>query len=223
MGIFDYFKKKSEEKRKKREEERKNRLDAELNKLAPYEKEINNNRDLTRHLAPWSIWEKVENELKSDPKINLYDKIIELMVTIDDKLIERNVIMIINALNFRSLIEKQHGSEIKSKIIEKKAWIGMTESMFKDSLMYISGTSHLSNYNIVEDEIEDKTMPKPHVGNFKYYNFDTSFFIPPSKKGHPSLSIQKFKFKRVKLNSEFILYEMEDFDTYLQKLLESSE
>lgn len=206
MGIFDYFKKKSEEKRKKREEERKNRLDAELNKLAPYEKEINNNRDLTQHLVPWSIWEKVENELKSDSKINLYDKIIELMVTIDDKLIERNVSVLTNAVAIRSIIEKKYGSEIKSKIIEKKAWKGMTESMFKHSLMLRSETGSLYCDYIIEDETKAD-------GIYRYYKFNPLIMIPSSKKGADINSIKEIKFKNDKL------YEMVDLSTWVKKMV----
>ena len=206
MGLFDYFKKKSEEKRKKREEDRKNRLDAELKKLAPYENEINNNRDLTKDLAPASIWIKVENELKTDSKINLYDKIIELMVTIDDKLIERNVTVLTNAVAIRSIIEKKYGSEIKSKIIEKKAWIGMTEPMFKHSLMLLSETGSLYCDYIIEDETKAN-------GFYRYYKFNPLFMIPSSKKDSDLLSIKEIKFKNDKL------YEMVDLSTWAQKMV----
>ena len=209
MGLFDYFKKRSEEKRKKREDERKKKVDAELKKLTPYQKEINSNKDLIRYLGPMRIWEPVEDELKSDSKINLYDKIIEIMVTLDDKLIENNIIKLINTVTVRSDIEKKYGSEIKSKIIEKKAWIGMTEPMFKLSLMLLSGAGHLFCDYIIEDETKAD-------GIYKYYKFNPLIMIPSLKKhflDDKKEFIKEIKFKNNKL------YAMEDLNTWSKKMV----
>ena len=187
MGLFDWFKNTASSK--------KEWVDAELNELAPYQNEINNNRDILSYLIPHTIWTEPGDELKSNPKLNVYDKIIELMINVDDEFIEHNINKIIIMCKVRSKLKNKYNEETYLKIEEKIAWIGMTNSMFNDSLLLLTTSS--SSPGIYSHEIKEEAN-----GIYKYYKFNKGLSISYSKL------IVEMKFKNDKL------YEMVDLSTW---------